>query len=273
MVRCVYLIRCESPYKLPTGSRRHTFQGLVHRDIKPANILLEKSSNRALLTDFGLARTADDASLTRSGVIAGTPQFMSPEQAKGESIDGRSDLFSLGSVLYTMVTGRMPFRAESSYGVLRRITDVEPRDIQELEPATPDWGVRLVMRMLTKNREARFQTAEELSNILKQTIAHLQQPRVCPVPELLTARGTGRRLWWKIGGIGLACMLAGGGIHWSSLSHPQNNVQPKREEQTAKQPTLSPTLTGPTDEAIEEQLESLGQRIERLRTDHDAFWD
>ncbi|MCA9082478.1 MAG: protein kinase, partial [Planctomycetaceae bacterium] len=98
-------------------------QGLVHRDIKPANILLPENVERVLITDFGLARAADDASLTRSGVIAGTPQYMSPEQAKGEGIDHRSDLFSLGSVMYTMATGHPPFRAETPYGILRRITD------------------------------------------------------------------------------------------------------------------------------------------------------
>src|SRR5205814_4227536 len=75
-------------------------QGLVHRDVKPANILLEDGVERVKLTDFGLARAADDASLTKTGIIAGTPQFMSPEQARGESIDQRSDLFSLGCVLY-----------------------------------------------------------------------------------------------------------------------------------------------------------------------------
>lgn len=88
-------------------------QGLVHRDVKPANILLENGIERVLVTDFGLARTADDASLTHSGMVAGTPQFMSPEQARGELIDHRSDLFSLGSVLYTMCTGHPPFRAET----------------------------------------------------------------------------------------------------------------------------------------------------------------
>jgi len=100
-------------------------QGLVHRDVKPANILLEKGVDRVMLTDFGLARAVDDASLTKTGVIAGTPQYMSPEQARGEAIDHRSDLFSLGSVMYAMCTGRPPFRAETSYGILRRITDLE----------------------------------------------------------------------------------------------------------------------------------------------------
>ena len=95
-------------------------QGLVHRDVKPANILLEKGVERAVLTDFGLARAADDVSMTRWGIIAGTPQYMSPEQAKGEPLDGRSDLFSLGCVLYEMATGVSPFKADSTVATLRR---------------------------------------------------------------------------------------------------------------------------------------------------------
>src|SRR5665213_1640600 len=86
-------------------------QGLVHRDIKPANILLENHVERVKITDFGLARAAADASLTQEGVIAGTPMYMSPEQAEGRQVDQRSDLFSLGSVLYAMCTGHAPFRA------------------------------------------------------------------------------------------------------------------------------------------------------------------
>lgn len=105
-------------------------QGLVHRDIKPANILLPESVERVVITDFGLARAADDASLTRSGGIAGMPQYMSPEQARGDGIDTRSDLLSLGSVTYAMCTGHPPFRAETPYRILRRITDNEPRPIR-----------------------------------------------------------------------------------------------------------------------------------------------
>src|SRR5438128_3116664 len=86
-------------------------QGLVHRDVKPANILLENGVERVKITDFGLARAADDAILTQSGVVAGTPAYMAPEQAAGEQVDHRADLFSLGSVLYALCTGRPPFRA------------------------------------------------------------------------------------------------------------------------------------------------------------------
>ena len=108
-------------------------QGLVHRDIKPGNILLERNVERVLLTDFGLARAADDASLTQSGVIAGTPQYMSPEQARGEVVDARTDLFSLGTVLYTLLAGHSPFRAETAMGVLRRVCEDTPRPLTEAQ--------------------------------------------------------------------------------------------------------------------------------------------
>jgi serine/threonine protein kinase len=112
-------------------------QGLVHRDIKPANLLLENGVGRVKITDFGLARAVDDASLTTTGTIAGTPQYMSPEQARGEPVDHRTDLFSLGSVLYATCTGRPPFRADSSLGVLRKVSDEPPQPIREQNYETP----------------------------------------------------------------------------------------------------------------------------------------
>lgn len=157
-------------------------QGLVHRDIKPANIMLDGSVERVSITDFGLARAADDASMTRTGVISGTPQFMSPEQARGESIDQRSDLFSLGSVLYTMCTGRSPFRAETSYGVLRRITDEKPTPIREINPDVPLWLCQIVNRLMSKQPEDRFASAEEVSELLEECLAHVQQPATTPLP-------------------------------------------------------------------------------------------
>ena len=90
-------------------------QGLVHRDVKPANILLENSVERVRLTDFGLARAVADAGLSHSGVVAGTPYYMAPEQARGEATDHRADLFSLGSTLYAICAGHPPFRAETPW--------------------------------------------------------------------------------------------------------------------------------------------------------------
>lgn len=153
-------------------------QGLVHRDIKPANILLENGVERVQITDFGLARAADDASMTRSGVIAGTPQYMSPEQAHGDIIDHRSDLFSLGSVMYFMLTGRSPFRAETTMGVLNRIANDEPRDLQSVNPDVSPALAAIVTKLLAKSMSDRFQSAEAVATLLRHYLAHLQQPNV-----------------------------------------------------------------------------------------------
>src|SRR5262249_53312869 len=108
-------------------------QDLIHRDIKPANILLDQAG-KVRLTDFGLARAVDDTSLTQTGTIAGTPQYMAPEQARGAPLDDRADLFSLGSVLYAMCTGRPPFRAPTTVAVLKRVCEDDPRDVRDHNP-------------------------------------------------------------------------------------------------------------------------------------------
>gem|GEM_PF-2080494 len=157
-------------------------QGLVHRDVKPGNILLENGVQRVKLTDFGLARVVDDASLTLSGVIAGTPQYMSPEQAWGRSVDHRGDLFSLGAVLYAMCVGHSPFRARSTMAVLKRVCEEQPRPIQAINPEIPEWLCRIIDRLLSKSPEARFQTAEEVCELLSGYLAHVQQPTINPEP-------------------------------------------------------------------------------------------
>lgn len=160
-------------------------QGLVHRDIKPANILLNEGIERLWITDFGVARAMDDASMTQTGVIAGTPQYMSPEQARGEEVDHRSDLFSLGSVLYTACTGRPPFRSEAAYGILRRITDSQPVPIQEINPDIPNWLCRVIERLMAKHPADRIQSAHEVAELLEGCLAHLQQPTRVALPECI----------------------------------------------------------------------------------------
>jgi eukaryotic-like serine/threonine-protein kinase len=171
-------------------------QGLVHRDVKPSNIMLEEGVERALLTDFGLARAADDASLTHTGYLPGTPHYMSPEQARGDSLDARSDLFSLGSVMYAMCTGRPPFRADTSFGVLRRITDTPARPIRETNADVPAWLVGLIEKLLAKQPADRIGSAAEVAILLEQCLAHVQQPEAVPLPEICRvgpARASERR--------------------------------------------------------------------------------
>jgi WD40 repeat protein len=150
-------------------------QGLVHRDIKPANILLE-DGQRAKLTDFGLARAVDDVRMTRTGMVAGTPQYMSPEQAHGRPVDHRSDLFSLGSVLYEMCTGRAAFRADSAMAVLKRVCDDEQRPACEVNPAVPEWLSDIVDCLLAKDPADRIQTAAEVAELLERRLANVQEP-------------------------------------------------------------------------------------------------
>ena len=169
-------------------------QGLVHRDVKPANILLENGVERVRLTDFGLARAAADAGLSHSGVVAGTPYYMAPEQARGDSTDHRSDLFSLGSTLYACCAGHPPFRAESPLAVLRRVSDDDPRPLREINPEVPSWLESLVARLMAKDPSERYQTADEAFDVLKKCLAHVQQPLSSPLPAGLENRPKRRGL-------------------------------------------------------------------------------
>jgi serine/threonine protein kinase len=151
-------------------------QGLVHRDIKPANILLENGVERVKITDFGLARAIDDITVTRTGEVCGTPQYMSPEQACGDRVDHRSDLFSLGCVMYAMCTGHSPFRGDSVAHVIKRVTQDEPRSIADQNPEIPHWLIEIINSLLQKKAEHRFQSAEDLAVILDQHLSRIQHP-------------------------------------------------------------------------------------------------
>ncbi len=201
--------------------------GLIHRDIKPANILLENGIERVKITDFGLARAVADASLTQSGVIAGTPHYMSPEQARGEVVDQRTDLFSLGSLLYAMCTGRPPFRADSSMAVLKRVCEEMPSAIRETNSEIPDWLVTIVSKLLAKAPADRFQSAAEVAETLKDHLAHLQHPsvvgpaagnvasrsgKVAGGEVVLPQRAPRRRRWALAGAALLLCFVGGLGF-------------------------------------------------------------
>ncbi len=177
-------------------------QGVIHRDVKPSNVLLENGLERLKLTDFGLARAVDDTELTKSGTLAGTPEYMSPEQVMGEVLDARSDLFSLGSVLWTLSTGRPPFVADSCYGVIRRIVECETTSVRQFDPALPLWWEYFVARLMRKCKGERFSSASEVEDLLRCCLAH-QQDTKNPLPKELTRtrpsqRNRGRRLAWLV---------------------------------------------------------------------------
>jgi len=151
-------------------------QGLVHRDVKPANILVGAAGQRVWITDFGLARAVDDASLTRTGFIAGTPHYMSPEQARGEAVRASSDLFGLGSVLYFVLTGRPPFRAERTLAILTRICNEPHRPVREVNPSVPTAVADLVDRLLNKSAADRFADAESVRTHCLQLLAASTAP-------------------------------------------------------------------------------------------------
>jgi serine/threonine protein kinase len=150
-------------------------QGLIHRDIKPGNILIEAGPQQCVkITDFGLARAADDAGLSQSGIIAGTPMYMAPEQAHGDTLDHRADLFSLGSVLYTMASGRPPFRANNTLAVLKRVAEDTPRPIPEIIPEVPPWLCDLIGRLHAKKPDDRIGTAKEVADLLGRGLTAIQ---------------------------------------------------------------------------------------------------
>jgi eukaryotic-like serine/threonine-protein kinase len=168
-------------------------QGLVHRDVKPSNILLENGVERVRLTDFGLARAVDDASMTQSGIVAGTPQYMSPEQARGEAVDHRSDLFSLGSVLYFMSTGHSPFRASSTPAVLRRVSDEPARPLHDVNLDVPVWLAAVVDRLHEKEPANRFQSATDVAETLGRHLAALQRGVPILLDQKVSAASDRRR--------------------------------------------------------------------------------
>jgi predicted Ser/Thr protein kinase len=139
---------------------------VVHRDIKPANIMIE-GGDRVKVTDFGIAKVTDSADhLTQTGSLLGTPSYMSPEQARGGELDGRSDLFAVGCILYEMLTGKKAFRGDSITGLIFKIITEEPPPLRSEDPDIPEEMVRIISKSLAKQADQRYQTGRELADDL-----------------------------------------------------------------------------------------------------------
>jgi eukaryotic-like serine/threonine-protein kinase len=208
-------------------------QGLIHRDIKPGNILLEPPHNRVKVTDFGLARIADDVKLTRTGFVTGTPVYMAPEQALGEAGDARSDLFSLGAIIYEMCAGQPPFQGNSALAILKQITEAKHRPLREINPDIPEWLAEMVDELLAKKPDERYQSAANLAEVLEYTWTRMRSssdelPAVCQ--EEKNRRQKRSRI--VLSSVGVAFLvvglLAGMFVPWRAMSPsgPRSSAEP-----------------------------------------------
>ncbi|ARO87995.1 serine/threonine protein kinase [Nitrosospira lacus] len=165
-------------------------KGIVHRDIKPSNIIRVKGGNNIKITDFGIAHVEDPEQTrqTQMGEVLGTPQYMSPEQALGRHVDARSDLYSVGVVLYQLMTGKKPFEGGTIATLLLQITTTEPAPIDQIVPGIPRSVKLIVERLLKKDPEKRFQSGQDLANALIDAVEEIRQdemqrakPKVLPI--------------------------------------------------------------------------------------------
>ncbi|MBN1573608.1 MAG: WG repeat-containing protein [Deltaproteobacteria bacterium] len=142
-------------------------KGILHRDIKPANIIIDRSG-KAVITDFGISKALGEKGQTTTGTSIGTPEYMSLEQIKGKKLDGRTDIYSLGVVLYEMLTGKSPFRSDTGVSAIAKILSEEAEPIESLRPDIPGWALGLLERVMEKDREKRIETADEFITVIKK---------------------------------------------------------------------------------------------------------
>lgn len=208
-------------------------QGLIHRDIKPANIWLETPNDRVKLLDFGLVRSeTDDTYLTQQGLIVGTPAYMSPEQARGETVDFRSDLFSLGVVLYRLCTGKQPFSGPSYVAVLTAIVVDTPPPPRSVNPGLPEALDRVIVRLLEKDPARRYSSASELLTALKSISP------TTPNPSSESTPPWAGRSRWILGLVGVALFV---GMLGLLLAH--RGSQPVSDPTPAQPAVLAATFT------------------------------
>lgn len=241
-------------------------KGLIHRDIKPANILLGSGVDRVKITDFGLARAADDASFTRTGMIAGTPQFMSPEQARGRKLDARSDLFSLGSVLYTMLTARPPFEGETSYEIVDAVAQKQPAMHSGSLAELPDWSKRLLVWMLQKDAHQRIESATQTQGILDSCLQHLQDP-ASPLPQSLQKRLSKKtlRIASAFAAVGASVLMVAAVMQFEIFAKPApgktlKSGEPVATENRATQEVFAMETLAEEMDQIEQELSQLEQQ-------------
>src|SRR6516165_8438593 len=173
----------------------HT-EGVVHRDLKPQNVLIDGSDN-AYVSDFGLAKSLEESAaiMTRTGEVLGTPRYMSPEQVEGKPCDHRSDIYSLGLILYEMATGDMPFKGDSAFQVMYQRVTQNPKSPKEVNPDLPDYLVRIILRCLERDTALRYQQARDVLRDLESEVAPTPSRSVRISLPVLTRAG------WKFAAV------------------------------------------------------------------------
>jgi serine/threonine protein kinase/lipopolysaccharide biosynthesis regulator YciM len=231
-------------------------EGVVHRDLKPQNIMLD-AQGRVTVMDFGIARSLEQPGMTQTGVLIGTPEYMSPEQAKGEEVDGRSDLFTLGIIFYELLTGKTPFRADTAFATMLKRTQERARPPVELEPAIPRELSNVVMKCLEIEPSGRYQSAQEILHDLEagrgQQARTLRLPRFRTVEELPTK--------WLAPALAVTLLLTVGLLFRGKIFGP--GTKPK-----STGPTISLAILPFRNASGDASLDWLGSSLaEMLRTD------
>ncbi len=274
----------EFAIQITRGLEQAHHAGIIHRDIKPANIFIvrrQQDSEQAKILDFGLAKqakpedteaTSDSTgafdmagnSLTTPGSTVGTVAYMSPEQARGEPLDARSDLFSLGSVIYEMATGKLPFSGSSAADVFASLLKSEPEPPRKLNPGVSKEGERIILKLLAKDKTQRYQTATEVRNDLEQLSARSGSSRTAATSPGMGAPSRGAFPVIPVAAGIVAIALAAGGVFWwhshkadapaqtaASVMHERDSVILSDFANQTGDPVFDTTLT----QALEIQLE------------------
>jgi len=196
---------------------------VVHRDLKPSNIMIDKDGNVRIM-DFGIARSLKEKGITGAGMMIGTPEYMSPEQVEGLEADQRSDIYSLGIILYEMLTGRVPFQGDTPFSVALKQRNEAPQDPKELNAQIPDLLSRTIQKCLTKERRDRYQTAEELRLALEdieQRLSTAEKAIARRKPSSVrTKPAEKKRLWLRAAALAIFLAAILGGVYFLVI-HPQ----------------------------------------------------
>ena len=257
------------------AAHRH---GIIHRDIKPGNILLEDGVERVKISDFGLALvTMDLTHLTSAGQTVGTPGYMSPEQVTGKKIDARNDLFALGCVMYAMVTGSSPFRGTHPMEIAHRIVKHKPTHLHRKAPSVPKRFSDIVSRLLEKDPNRRYRTADEVCDMLRQQLAVARGERSDTLREVtVPAKRSKRRSWIPAAAIlGGVLLIAGTAarIFVTNAGGPSDDQVQKMVASTvptkavAEEPSTPPLLGELTvGQTLEAQFHSISDALRRAKT-------